>query len=218
MQYIILVGGVMVILVPLFHYALSNTAQNIKLSQAEDLIRSLGKAVDDVYALSPGTKKYVWVSVPGGVEDAQVTASEISLTLNVFGSKSDITAVSNAPLTGDIPDAKGTYRIPVEHLESGIVLIGSGNDTTAPVFTFTSPSGPTTNPISLRADTDESARCKFDSTDTSYQDMSFQMIGSGVQHTYDLGVQPSGSYTYYVRCSDAFDNVMTSSAVIAFSI
>jgi len=218
MEYVILAGILLVVLTPLFYYAFNKSSENIKLSQAEDLVESLAKAADDVYALSPGTKKYVWVSTPGSVEEAQVDASEISVTISIFSGSSDITAVTKATITGEIPINKGTYRIPVEHLDSGVVLIGIGNDTTPPTITWTSPEGLTCNPVTLRTNTDEPTSCRFDTSDDSYENMNFQMTGSAIGHSHDLGVQSEGSYNYFVRCSDAFNNAMATSAVINYSI
>ncbi len=218
LEYITIVGVLLVLLLPLFYYALNKSSENIKLSQAENTVNSIRNAADDVYALSPGTKKYVWVSIPGSVQSIQINASEISLTLGIFGKTSDITSRTKATIIGTIPIEKGTYRIPVELLDSGIVLIGSGNDSTPPVVTWKYPDGLACNPITLRATTNEPANCKFDSADSGYEQMEFQMSGSSLGHSYDLGVQSEGNYFYFVRCSDAFNNAMDTSAVINYSI
>jgi len=218
LEYLVILGAILVILIPLFFYAISKSSENIRFSQAEDAVNSLGKAADEVYALSPGTKKYVWVNIPGGVENTQITSSEISLTIGVFGNTSDIVAITRAPLAGEIPVSKGTHHIPVELLDSGIVLIGEGNDTTPPAITWKYPDGLACNPIILRANTDESAVCKFDLADVDYSEMSFQMSGSALGHNYDLGVQAEGNYTYFIRCSDAFDNMMGNSEIINYTI
>lgn len=218
LEYIIIVGALLVILIPLFYYAANTSSESIKLSQAEDVVETLGRAADDVYLLSPGTKKYVWVSLPGSVQGVQLNGTEIALTFNIYGKTSDVTTTTKAPLTGQIPLRKGTYRIAVEHLDSGIVLIGEGNDTAAPNVVWKSPDGEACNPITLRATTDEAALCRFDTADESYDTMTFQMTGNALGHSSDQGVQAEGSFTYYVRCSDAFHNVMESSAVIGYSI
>ncbi|MBU1111467.1 MAG: hypothetical protein ABIG93_04060 [archaeon] len=218
MEYLAILGVILLLLIPLFFYAISQTSDNIRTYQAEDAINSLGKAADEVYSLSPGTKKYVWISIPNGVEETQVTGTEVSLTITIFGNSSDFVFNTKALVVGEIPIEKGTYRIPVELLESGIVLIGTGNDTTAPVITWKSPEGLTCNPITLRVNTDEPAICKFDTSDLNYSAMSTQMSGSAIGHNYELGVQSEASYTYFVRCSDAFDNVMITSETINYSI
>ncbi|MBI4153119.1 hypothetical protein HY497_01230, partial [Candidatus Woesearchaeota archaeon] len=91
-------------------------------------------------------------------------------------------------------------------------------DTTAPAIIWKSPSSAACNPVTLRANTDEAALCKFDVADNGYDTMAFQMEGSSIGHSYEQGVQAEGSYTYYVRCIDAFSNAMDSSAVIEYAI
>lgn len=218
MEYIVAVGVVLVLLLPLFYYALTKSSESIKLSQAEDTVRSIARAADDVYALSPGTKKYVWVTVPGSVQGIRINASEISLVMGIFGKTSEVTSITKAPVTGMIPAEKGTYHIPVELLESGIVLIGMGNDTTPPQVTWTFPRELSCNPITLRATTNEPAQCRADTGDVKYTQMTLPMSGSSLGHSYDAGVQQEGSYFYFVRCSDAFGNTMNSSAAINYSI
>ncbi|MBU0456956.1 MAG: hypothetical protein KKD75_02315 [Nanoarchaeota archaeon] len=217
-EYLVILGAILIILIPLFFYAISKSSENIRISQAEDAVNSLAKAADEVYSLSPGTKKYVWVNIPSGVEASQVSATEITLTIEIYGNTSDFTAFTKASMAGEIPTAKGTYKIPVELLESGIVLIGEGDDSTPPIVTWKYPDGLTCNPVILRANTDESAICKFDTSDLAYDNMSYHMSGSALGHNYGLGVQSEGDYNYYLRCSDAFDNAMTISENISYSI
>lgn len=218
LEYILLVGILLVLLIPLFYYATNKTSESIKVSQATDVVESLAKAADEVYVLGAGTKRFVWINVPGGVESASISSSEITLTIHVFGDTSDVVAATNAPLAGEIPIEKGTYKIPVEHLASGVVLIGEGNDSTPPAITWTYPSGFACNPVILRVTTDESARCKFDTDDNTYDAMATSMVGNALGHSYEFGVQNSGSYSYYVKCSDAFNNAMTNSSVVNYNV
>ncbi len=217
-EYIVLVGAILIIVVPLFYYATNKSSESIALNQAEDVVQSLAQAANEVYTLSPGTKEYVWVSMPGNVQAIDISGSEITLQLRVLGNISDIVAVTDAIIVGEISLEKGTYKIPVEHLESGVVQIGVGNDTTEPVIVWTYPSSLACNPIIIRATTDETARCKFADTDMSYDEIPTTMEGTSRSHNYELGVQAKGNYTYYVRCSDAYSNDMSSSEVISYSI
>ena len=217
-EYIVLLGLLLIILIPIFYYTSIYTSQNVKISKAEDLVTSLAKAADEVYASSPGTKKYVWIDVPNGVSSSLVNLSEINLKVNIFGKDSDVTAITRSTVTGTIPIAKGNYRIPVELLDSGVVLIGEGTDTAIPAITWTSPSGSTCNPVTLRATTNEAAVCRFDTSDLAYASMANQMEGNTLGHSYDLGVQLSGSHNYYVRCKDTVGNTMTSSTAISYEV
>jgi uncharacterized protein (UPF0333 family) len=214
LEYIVIVGVVLILLIPLFYYVSNASAENIKIAQIEDAVNSLAKAADDVYALSPGTKKYVWVSIPGGVEGKFLNASEIVLTIG----GSDIVAITKATVVGEIPTDKGTHKVPVELLDSGVVRIGSGDDTTPPVIVWKSPSGLTCNPITLKVNTNEPSTCKYDTVDNTYNNMNFQMSGNSLGHSEEFGAQQEGNYNYFVRCRDAFDNNMPSSDIINYTL
>jgi uncharacterized protein (UPF0333 family) len=217
-EYILLVGTILIILIPLFYYSTNLITENIKVSQAGDVVNTLAKASDEVYVLGPGTKKFVWVTIPGSVKSTNLALSEITLTITSFGKDSDITATTSASLVGSIPTDKGTYKIPVEHLDSGIVQIGISNDTAEPSITWVSPTTLACNPVTLRVTTNEPANCKFDTSDNNYETMAFSFSGSSLGHNYEVGVQDQSNYTYYARCSDGFGNTMTSSSQIAYSI
>jgi uncharacterized protein (UPF0333 family) len=218
LEYILLVSIILVVLIALFHYSSTTSGGKISYNQAEDAITSIAKAADDVYALSPGSKKLVWVSIPGGVSFSSVNGTEIMLRLNTAGGESDIWRRTKGAVVGTIPTTRGTYQIAVELLPSGIVQIGSGNDTSPPNIIFVSPQGASCNPVTLRANTDEPALCRFGNTDVSYELLETIMWGNALGHSYEHGVQSEGAYLYYVRCSDAFGNVMNSSTEIAYSI
>ena len=84
-EYVILVGTLLVILIPLFYYAINQSTETIKLEQAEDTVYSLTKAADEIYSLGPGSKKYVWITIPGGVQSTQIVSTEIIMQISIFG-------------------------------------------------------------------------------------------------------------------------------------
>jgi uncharacterized protein (UPF0333 family) len=215
LEYIVLVGIVLVVLIPLIYYSTSTSSEAIKQSQGEDMVWSLANAADEVYVLSPGTKKYVWINVPGNIQDFQINSTEISVTFSGFG---DIVAATKATVVGKIPIARGRYKIPIELLASGIVRIGEGNDSTPPIITWKDPTGLVCNPITLRATTDEPALCKFDTIDGDFSSMVFTMNGNSLGHDYYQGFQLDGGHQYFVRCIDLFNNEMNSSDIINYTI
>src|SRR3989344_3667017 len=161
-EYIILIGMLLVLVIPLFYYGLTSSTENIKLSEAEDFVQTLSKSADDVYALSPGSIKYVWVTIPGSVRNITIDTSEIIVTLSSYGSTSEVVGFTRAPIVGSLEHARGTYRVRIEHLSSNVVLIGDANDTADPYITWKSPAALACNPVTLRANTNEPATCKYD--------------------------------------------------------
>lgn len=120
-EYLILIGFILIALIPIFYYALSESSNTTRLNEADDAVNSLAKSADSVYALGPGTKNYVWVSLPGGIESMSFDNKRVLIKLNIFGGLSDIYAESKAELIGSISITQGGHRVRVEALESGEV-------------------------------------------------------------------------------------------------
>lgn len=99
-----------------------------------------------------------------------------------------------------------------------------GADTTAPVISGGLPTTVqkcTTAPasVTLQATTDESATCKYSTTDVAYASMANTFSTTGTtSHSQALSLGCGISYTYYVRCIDGSDNANTSSTAITFSV
>lgn len=221
-EYVMIVGAILIIAIPLFFYAIYETNHKVKINQADDAVNTLANAADTVYSLGSGSKKYVWVAIPSGVLSSSVNGSEVSLTLSVFSGQSDIHASSKALLVGSVPAAKGTYRIAVEALEAGIVRIGEDyNDSEPPIVLRVYPDpepGEIVCPgfVFLGADTDEPATCKYDTADGEYGTMNYSFQGRGLTHTATFYADVNTVYTFYVRCMDPFGNMMNESAIISF--
>ncbi|MBN2142228.1 PGF-pre-PGF domain-containing protein [Candidatus Woesearchaeota archaeon] len=93
-------------------------------------------------------------------------------------------------------------------------------DTSAPNVTATSPSGSQASATSatLSVTTDENATCRYSATDVDYDNMTSNFTDSVTSHTASVSVTSGSSYTYYVRCADAYNHTMNSSSTISFSI
>ncbi len=218
-EYMIIMGLVILVTIPLFYYAMSESNINVQLNNANDAVNTLARAADTVYSIGTGSKKYVWVNMPGGIQTYSLTNKTVLIKLYVFGGLSDIFRQTKAELAGVIPISKGQHRIVAEMLESGYVQFGEANDSQPPIVTWTDPSGTINyNGIVLRATTNEYALCKYDENDLDYSSMSDNFVGSALTHEKDIGILTNGNYSYFVRCQDPNGNVMQQSAIINFTI
>ena len=218
-EYVIILGMVFVVLTPILYYALIESNTSIKLNQIDDSINTLVRAVDTVYSIGPGTKKYVWINTPTNIINYSLENKAISLKLLMYGKVSDVFGKTKADLAGEIPLLKGQHRVVVEMLESGYVQFGEANDTVAPSVIWTSPKGTINyNGIVLRATTDEYSVCKYDESNVDYSSMENVFVGSALTHERDIGVLDNGTYVYYARCQDPSGNIMQESAIINFTI
>jgi len=94
-------------------------------------------------------------------------------------------------------------------------------DTSAPIITVTNPSSGAllnTKNVTLAMTTDESATCRYSTSDTSYSLMGSIMNGAGSTSHSMLITAVEGSNAYYFRCQDTAGNVNTTSASITFTI
>lgn len=120
-EVMLFVGIALLALTILLTYSYRQSSSTITIEQAADAVNTLAKTADSVYALGPGTEQYVYITTPGNIAGTSVSGRSVLMQIHVFGKVSDIHAVSKANLTGDIPDSRGTYRIKVKTLDSGIV-------------------------------------------------------------------------------------------------
>lgn len=151
-------------------------------------------------------------------------------------SKKGTVVVSTTPTTLNIPYtglAYGTkYRINVKPsavrdvatnvlLSNFISYFTTEIDTIPPVVNSSSAGSITTTGATLSVATDESATCKYSTTDSAYGTMTaFDSPNTGTSHTAVLtSLAPSTSFDYYVRCADTSvqTNAMTTSAHVAFT-
>lgn len=124
-EYIILMGMILVILIPVFYYSTRESSQNINVNQGNDVVNSVANTVNSIYSLGPGNKEYIQVVIPGGIESVNIEGNEVAIKMHAFGDAADIFATTIANVTGQIPTRKGPALISIEVLDSGVVLIGS---------------------------------------------------------------------------------------------
>lgn len=118
-EYLIIVGVVLVVSVPLFYYATKTSGDNLRINQVDDAVKSITNTADLVYASGLGSKDIVWVNIPSGVKEIKVINNILIMRLSIFGGISDYTSVSKASLvvTQDFLNKmliKGNYNLPVE--------------------------------------------------------------------------------------------------------
>jgi len=123
-EYIILIGILLFITIPIFYYTLNQSKESTRISQAYDAVNAIANTADSVYALGPGNKRYIWVSMPSGVDSAEVENNEVVISLDVLGSSSDFVGLTNANLTaGSLSTEEGSYRLEIEMLDTGQVSV-----------------------------------------------------------------------------------------------
>lgn len=231
-EYIMITGLLLLVTIPLFAYAFIEVNRSVQMNHAEDAVNTLANAADTVYSLGPGSKKYVWITTPGGVTQSCAglvegsltctNSKEVSMKMYIFGGESDVFAKTKPTVIGSIPTAKGSHRIAVESLGSGVVRIGEAPvDAELPLITRIYPdveSGEKicSGIITVGADTNEPTVCRY-FRDEDYvgkddwqlwEDEGNEFEGRALSH-YITEHHNEGIYSYYARCEDYSDNVMS---------
>ncbi len=119
LEYIIIIGVIIIGVIPLFYYGLTKTRENVRIEQVSDTVNSLAKTADEVYSLGLGSRDFIWVNTPTGINSVSINGKTITLTISIFGSTSDIIGISKANLTSSqdflnkivLP---GRYKVSVE--------------------------------------------------------------------------------------------------------
>ena len=122
-EYLVLIGVLLAILIPLFYYVSNYSGQNIKVEKTEDAVRVLGRAADSLYALGPGNKDFVWITLPGSITEVNISGNQILIKTLVYGGLSDFYYTTIGPVNGSLPTQRGTYKILLEVSDSGVVQI-----------------------------------------------------------------------------------------------
>jgi len=216
-EYLMLVGVAFLIIIPIIYYATTTLTENVTYSKSENFIKTIATNADRLYSLGPGSKKSISLELPGNVESIQILDKEIILKYSKGNNLYDIAEFTKGNITGSISTISGLKLINLEVLESGIVQIGSENDTSAPVILLTLPSEQTLNPVILSVITNEFATCKYSTIDTTYDLMPSQLTGTATDHSASLNLS-DGSYTYYSKCKDLYENTMQGSVQINFIV
>ena len=125
MEYVIMIGILLFITIPIFYYALSQSGESTRISQAYDSVNAIANVADNVYALGPGNKREVWVNMPRGVTSTYLQDNTIKITLSIYGGNSDFVALTKANITttSELPSDQGRYKMRIETLDSSLVKV-----------------------------------------------------------------------------------------------
>ena len=114
MEYVIIVGFVVVITIPLiliYYNYTDSTNDAIVANQAEQIVRKVVDAAESVYFLGEPSQTVLKVYVPNYIRQAVVAGREIYYVIDTGGVKFDIAQVSSVNITGSLPTTPGIHFI-----------------------------------------------------------------------------------------------------------
>ena len=123
-EYMVIIAIALVIATPIIYYSLTEANTEVKLNEINSALNDLKNTAETIYTLGPGSKDYIPITLPEGIESVSISGKEILFKLRIFEGTSDVFIITKANVTGNIPITKGIHYIQLEMLESGVVLIG----------------------------------------------------------------------------------------------
>jgi uncharacterized protein (UPF0333 family) len=117
MEYMILVGFLVVITIPLVlvynsHY--KSTSEQIISNQADQLGQKIIDTAESIYYLGEPSKTTIKIYVPQNIENLTIGNNEIVFGVNVGGGRDDVVKVSSVPITGFVSATPGLHTVEIK--------------------------------------------------------------------------------------------------------
>jgi len=123
LEYLIIASFALFVIGVIFYYSFTSSSETISYNQARESVDQIAKAVDHVYALGPGSRTTVSITIPSNVVNTSVSGNIITVSISIRGKEIDLIAIPKANVTGGIPNATGSYQINISRI-NGNVKIG----------------------------------------------------------------------------------------------
>ena len=123
MEYVIIVGFVVVITIPLiliYYNYTDRTNDTIITNQAEQIMRKVVDAAESVYFLGEPSQTVLKVYVPNYIKQAVVSGKEIYYVVDTGSMKFDVSQVSSVNITGSLPITPGIHFIIIKAIGNGV--------------------------------------------------------------------------------------------------
>lgn len=122
LEYAVIVGLVMLATIPLFYLAQERYTGDVVMADVESVVDRIVDAADEAYMAGPGTVKFVWITMPGGMVATDVGGRHVSVTFNVNGRATEVHRLTKANVRGSLPAESGGYRIKVEAQDDAVTI------------------------------------------------------------------------------------------------
>jgi hypothetical protein len=126
LEYLTIAIFLLLIIGILFVYSNTLASTTINNNLAYNSTIALANAVDQVYALGPGSKLIVDIELPQSIIASSLDFNQVSFTLREANLYNEFYKGTSAPLIGKLPSTPGRHAITVEMLDSGSVKLGAG--------------------------------------------------------------------------------------------
>lgn len=125
LEYLLLVGLILMLLAPVFYYAFSTSTQTIKMNEADNFVKSIANTADTLYSLGPGSQDSIEINVPKGTKNITLKNKEVLLIIYIFNGEAYISADTKTNISGNITTKSGSYHITLKN-ENNTIKVTSG--------------------------------------------------------------------------------------------
>ena len=122
-EYMMLIGALFFLVITIFYFATTESVKTIQSNKADNVVNSLAKTSDYLYALGPGSGDSIEIDMPGNVNSIMIGNKEIIINMGIYGGISDISATTKANVTGSISTSRGINHVNLKVLDNGVVQI-----------------------------------------------------------------------------------------------
>lgn len=126
MEYLMIMGIAMLMLVPLFSLVSSYTYRSkvdLRINSMQDSLQNLADSSDMVYSQGYPAKITTDFYIPEGIVSTNVTEHHFLARVQTDAGPTDLASHTGANLTGSLPDSPGSYSVEVQMTEGGVVNV-----------------------------------------------------------------------------------------------
>ena len=117
MEYVIIIGFILVIMIPLiliFYEHTSSTNDQVITSQVDMIAKKVVDSAESVYYLGKPSKTRIKVYMPTNVKNVTIYNKEIVFKVKTRSGITDISQLSSVNISGSISETKGIHYINIE--------------------------------------------------------------------------------------------------------
>lgn len=124
LEYLMIMGIVMFLLIPLFSLVTSfthRTRTDMKISALQDSLRNLADSADMAYSQGYPARITTSFYAPQGIIYTNVTQHYFHARIQTRTGPRDLISKTHANLTGSLPESPGSYQVTLNMTEQGIL-------------------------------------------------------------------------------------------------
>ena len=122
-ELLFILGIGLAIVFAIYNVAYAMSKDDISLKKTEIAVDILQNAIEEVYALNPGSAKYVEIELPGNLINAEVRNHTIYYSISLSSGNTDVVRKVTPKVSGDLPLSEGKHKLLISYVGGELVQI-----------------------------------------------------------------------------------------------